>query len=76
MNISIKVPPVLCSNQCVQCFCPSGPFILILFALKIFMFHIPSTGRRRQRKVGSSGSRTEIPNLADHESVQRYVSLY
>jgi len=28
--------------------------------------------RRRQRKIGNSGSRTEIPNLADHEAVQRF----
>lgn len=30
-------------------------------------------GRRkyRQRKIGNSGSRTELPNLNDHEAVQR-----
>ncbi|KAJ6648045.1 Mitochondrial import receptor subunit TOM20 like, partial [Pseudolycoriella hygida] len=26
--------------------------------------------RRRQRKIGSSGSRNEIPNLRDQEAVQ------
>lgn len=28
--------------------------------------------RRRQRKLGNSGSRSEMPNLADHEAVQRF----
>ncbi|KAG4073955.1 hypothetical protein HA402_014160 [Bradysia odoriphaga] len=28
--------------------------------------------RRRQRKIGGSGSRSEIPNLNDHEAVQKY----
>lgn len=27
--------------------------------------------RTRQRKIGNSGSRTELPNLNDHEAVQR-----
>lgn len=32
-----------------------------------------SIGRRkcRQRKIGNSGSSTELPNLNDHEAVQR-----
>lgn len=29
------------------------------------------TGRKKQKKMTMSGSRTEIPNLADHEAVQR-----
>lgn len=28
--------------------------------------------RTRQRKIGNSGSRTELPNLCDHEAVQRF----
>lgn len=28
--------------------------------------------RTRQRKIGNSGSRTELPNLNDHEAVQRF----
>jgi import receptor subunit TOM20 len=28
--------------------------------------------RRKQKKTGATGSRTEMPNLADHEAVQRF----
>lgn len=44
-------------------------FLFLLFCRSCVI----STGRRkcRQRKIGNSGSRTELPNLNDHEAVQR-----
>ena len=45
--------------------------IVIFFSLIWFV------GRRRQRKNGhlGVGSRTELPNLSDHDAVQRYTFI-
>lgn len=70
----------MCRKLCNFHFvCKLRPAVYVLLCVRrklIFCFsRFPSvsTGRRkcRQRKIGNSGSRTELPNLNDHEAVQR-----
>lgn len=71
-----------------RCFCCVLTIIWTLYGLKVvwmcecavayihwIWFYCPLGRRRtRQRKIGNSGSRTELPNLNDHEAVQRYFN--
>lgn len=46
-------------------------FIIVFMWFVINEFYRKGRRRTRQRKIGNSGSRTELPNLNDHEAVQR-----
>lgn len=50
-------------------------FLLFSFSKSVVFcyqwFILQGRRRTRQRKIGNSGSRTELPNLNDHEAVQR-----